>query len=158
MQRIPITPLGKEQLEQELNNLVKVKRPNIIKAIDEARAHGDLKENAEYHAAKDQQSFIEGRIQDINSKLAVAQVIDVTNISPSDRVIFGSTMLLVNTANNEQCTYKIVGEDEANIENSTISVNSPIAKQLIAKSIGDTVAVQTPAGETKYKILDVKYI
>ena len=158
MQRIPITPLGKKQLEEELVDLTKVQRPKIIKAIDEARAHGDLKENAEYHAAKEQQSFTEGRIQNINNKLYVAHVIDITDITPSDRIIFGSTINLLKTENNQKYTYKIVGEDEATLEKNTISVNSPIARQLIAKRVGDIVSVQTPAGIITYEILDVQYI
>ena len=158
MQRVPITPAGKQQLEEELDQLKKVKRPNIIKAIDEARAHGDLKENAEYHAAKEQQSFIEGRISEIEGKLSTSQVIDITTITPSARVIFGTTVKLLNITEDKESSYKIVGEDEADINKGSISVNSPIARQLIAKEVGDVVSIKVPAGKIDYEILEVDYI
>jgi transcription elongation factor GreA len=158
MQRIPLTPLGKVQLEEELDELKHHKRPAVIKDIEEARQHGDLKENAEYHAAKEQQSFIEGRIQEIQGTLSVAQVIDITSIPANDRVIFGSTITVHNLSEDKQHEYQIVGEDEADIKQGKLSINSPIARQLITKSTGDLVTIEIPAGKVQYEILDVKYI
>src|SRR5437870_7590991 len=146
MKKIPMTIAGAKSLEQELQDLKTIKRPKVIEAIAEARAHGDLKENAEYHAAKESQSFIEGRIAEIESKLATAQVIDVTKIPNHGKVIFGATVQLINTETEETFSYQIVGEDEANIKQGKISVASPIARALIGKEEGNAVDVQTPAG------------
>lgn len=157
MQQIPMTVLGAELLREELNRLKQVDRPRIINAIAEARAHGDLKENAEYHAAREQQSFAEGRIAEIESKLSVAKVIDVTKIENEGRVIFGATVKLSNSGTKE-ITYQIVGEDEADIKLNKISVTSPVARGLIGKYEGDEVDVMTPEGKIKYEILEVSYI
>jgi len=135
-----------------------VERPRIIAAIAEARAHGDLKENAEYHAAREQQSFVEGRISDIEGKLANAQIIDVTTLGPSDRVVFGVTLDLLDVQTDEEITYKIVGEDEADIKAGLISVNSPMARALIGKHEGDVVVVDAPGGRLEYEIISVKYV
>ena len=158
MEKEPITVNGLEKLKKELDNLKNVKRPKIIAAISEARSHGDLKENAEYHAAKEQQSISEGRIQEINDLIARANVIDVTNIQNSGKIIFGSSVKLVNIKTNEENTYKIVGKDEADIKNNLIYFRSPIGKGLIGKNKNDTVKIITPAGEKNYEIKDVKYI
>lgn len=157
MQKIPLTVAGAERLREELNRLKHVDRPKVINAIAEARAHGDLKENAEYHAAREQQGFIEGRIQEIESKLSIAHVIDVTQIQNEGRVIFGATIKLKNGDDGE-ITYKIVGEDEADIKQHKISVTSPVARALIGKYEGDTVEVTTPEGAIAYEIVDVAYI
>lgn len=149
---------GAEHLKEELNQLKTLKRPQVIAAIAEARAHGDLKENAEYHAAKEMQGFIEGRIAEIENKLASAQVIDVTKINNLGKVIFGSTIRLINTKTDEGVIYQIVGEDEADIKHSKISVASPIARALIGKEEGDSVDVQTPAGLVNLEIDKVEYI
>ena len=158
MEKEPITVNGLEKLERELNNLKNVKRPQIISAIAEARSHGDLKENAEYHAAKEQQSISEGRIQEINDIIARANIIDVKNIQNSGKVIFGSTVELLNIETNEEKTYKIVGKDEADIKKNLIYFKSPIGKGLIGKNKNDTVKIIIPAGEKNYEIKDVKYI
>jgi len=158
MAQVPMTVEGEAALRAELDHLKKVQRPRITQAIAEARAHGDLKENAEYHAAREQQSFSEGRIQDIESKLSNARVIDVSKIPVSDKVIFGATVKIVNTANEESITYKIVGDDEADVNTGKISVNSPIARALVGKEIGDVVKVITPKGEVEYEIDSVKHI
>ena len=139
-----MTVAGEAALKSELEHLKRVKRPAIVKAISEAREHGDLKENAEYHAAREQQGFCEGRIQEIESKLADAVVIDISNIPQGDKVIFGVTVTIVNCDTDEEMRYKIVGEDEADIKDSKISVTSPIARSLIGKMVGDIVSVQTP--------------
>jgi transcription elongation factor GreA len=152
MQKVPMTKMGEEKLKQELHLLKSVERPNIIQAIAEARAHGDLKENAEYHAAKERQGFVEGRIADIEHKLSHAHVIDITKMTASNKVIFGSTVTLVNVANDKEITYQIVGEDEADINAGKVSVNSPIARAIIGKEIGDVAAVQTPSGTIEYEI------
>ena len=157
MQKIPLTVAGEERLREELNRLKHTDRPRVIQAISEARAHGDLKENAEYHAAREQQSFIEGRIKEIESKLSIAQVIDVTKIENSGKVIFGSTIKLTNEAG-KSITYKIVGEDEADIKDHKISVTSPVARALIGKYEGDNVEVMTPEGKSAYEIVEVTYI
>lgn len=157
MQKIPLTVTGEERLREELNRLKHTDRLKVIQAISEARAHGDLKENAEYHAAREQQSFIEGRIKEIESKLSIAQVIDVTKIENSGRVIFGSTIKLTNEAG-KSITYKIVGEDEADIKDHKISVTSPVARALIGKYEGDSVDVATPEGKSSYEIIEVVYI
>jgi len=158
MKKVPMTISGAEHLKEELHQLKTLKRPQVIAAIAEARAHGDLKENAEYHAAKEMQGFIEGRITEIENKLASAQVIDVTKIHNHGKVIFGSTIHLINSHNNEEVTYQIVGEDEADIKHSKISVASPIARALIGKEEGDSVDVQTPAGLVNLEIDKVEYI
>lgn len=153
-----MTAVGAKLLQEELQNLKSVARPEIIKAISEARAHGDLKENAEYHAAKERQSFIEGRIQEIESKLSHAQIIDITTLNNVGKVIFGATVSLLNIANDESLKYQIVGEDEADVKASKISVNSPIARALIGKEIGDVINVQAPSGAVEYEIMEVEYI
>lgn len=156
MQKVPMTVTGAEKLREELTRLKQIERPRIINAIAEARAHGDLKENAEYHAAREQQSFTEGRIAEIESKLSTAQVIDVTQIENSGRVIFGATIKL--NDNNKEITYQIVGEDEADIKLNKISVTSPVARALIGKYEGDVVEVTTPEGTISYEIIEVAYL
>lgn len=158
MQQIPMTVKGAEQLREELEYLKNVRRPEIINAIAEAREHGDLKENAEYHAAREQQGFCEGRIQEIEGKLGNAQIIDVTKIPNSGKVIFGTTVTLVNTNNDEEVTYRIVGDDEANIKAGLISVNSPIARGLIGKEVDDTVNIKTPGGNVEFEIVQVEHL
>lgn len=158
MKKVPMTISGAEHLKEELHQLKTLKRPQVIAAIAEARAHGDLKENAEYHAAKEMQGFIEGRITEIENKLGSAQIIDVTKMNNHGKVIFGSTIHLLNTKNDEEVTYQIVGEDEADIKHSKISVASPIARALIGKEEGDSVDVQTPAGLINLEIDKVEYI
>ena len=158
MNRVPMTVAGEAALKSELEHLKRVKRPAIVKAISEAREHGDLKENAEYHAAREQQGFCEGRIQEIESKLADAVVIDISNIPQGDKVIFGVTVTIVNCNTDEEMRYKIVGEDEADIKDSKISVTSPIARSLIGKMVGDIVSVQTPSGIVEYEIDVVEHI
>jgi transcription elongation factor GreA len=158
MKKVPMTVEGAAQLRDELQRLKSVDRPRIIAAIAEARAHGDLKENAEYHAARDQQSFAEGRIQEIEGKLSNIQIIDVTQLENSGKVIFGSTVKILNLKTEQEVTYKIVGEDEADIKIAKISVTSPIARSLIGKYVGDAVEVQTPDGVISYEIIDVDYI
>lgn len=156
--RVPMTTSGAAKLRAELHELKAVARPRITAAIAEARSHGDLKENAEYHAAREQQSFTEGRIADIESKLANAQIIDVTTLAPSDKVVFGSTVSLSDEDSGEESRYQIVGEDEADIKERKISFSSPIARALIGKSVGDVVDVKTPGGLKSYEITDVSYI
>ena len=158
MQQIPMTVRGAEQLREELDFLKNVRRPEIIKAIAEAREHGDLKENAEYHAAREQQGFCEGRIQEIEGKLGNAQVIDVTKMPNNGKVIFGATVVLVNTDTEDEVTYRIVGDDEADIKNGLISVNSPIARGLIGKEQDDVVNITTPGGVVEFEIIEVEYI
>lgn len=158
MTKYPMTVAGAEKLRQELEQLKKVDRPRIVQAIAEAREHGDLKENAEYHAAREQQGFCEGRIQDIEGKLSNAQIIDIAALPPGDKVIFGSTVKIINVDTDQTVTYKIVGDDEADVKNNMISVNSPIARALIGKQIGDEVMVKTPGGDVTYEIDDVLYI
>lgn len=153
-----MTVEGEARLRAELEQLKKIDRPRIVQAIAEARAHGDLKENAEYHAARDQQSFAEGRIQEIEGKLANAQVIDISKIPPSEKVIFGSTVTMINVESDEEVVYRIVGDDEANVKEHRISYQSPIARALIGKEIGDVAVVQTPSGVVEYEIDAVKYI
>lgn len=156
--KVPLTAKGAEKLREELKELKNVARPKVIAAIAEARAHGDLKENAEYHAAREQQSFIEGRIAEINAKLGNAQIIDVTTMPATGKVIFGATVDLMEEETGEEVTYQIVGEDEADINEGKISVTSPIARALIGKQEGDIAEVQAPGGVKEYEILDVKYI
>lgn len=158
MQKVPMTIQGEKQLREELHHLKTVERPRIIEAIAEARAHGDLKENAEYHAAREQQGFTEGRIEEIEGKLSLAQVIDVTKINNTGKVVFGVTVDLLNVDEDKKVTYQIVGDDEADIKAGKISYSTPIARGLIGKEKEDDVIITTPAGETEYEILDVKYI
>ncbi len=157
MQKVPMTVKGAEKLRAELQRLKQEERPRIIAAIAEAKAHGDLKENAEYHAAREQQSFIEGRILEIEGKLSMAHVIDITQIENTGRVIFGATVTLSNGAEETLC-YQIVGEDEADINNQKISVTSPVARALIGKYEGDSVEVNTPEGMSVYEIVEVAYV
>lgn len=158
MTQYPMTAKGADMLREELQHLKSVKRPQIIKSIAEAREHGDLKENAEYHAAREQQSFCEGRIQDIEGKLSNIQIIDVTKMTNNGKVIFGATVTILNLNNDEEITYKIVGEDEADIKNNLISYGSPIARGLIGKSTDDIVNIQTPKGSIEFEISAVEYI
>lgn len=158
MQKVPMTVAGEKALRDELEQLKKVERPKVIAAIAEAREHGDLKENAEYHAAREQQGFIEGRIQDIEGKLSNAQVIDVTALPKTGKVIFGVTVKLIDVDTEEEKTYQIVGEDEADIPNGKIYSGSPIARALIGKEEGDVVVVKVPSGEIEYEIEAVQYI
>ena len=152
-----MTVEGEAALRIELEKLKKEDRPTVIQAIAEAREHGDLKENAEYHAAREQQGFIEGRIQDIESKLSLCQIVDISQMPEGDRVIFGSTVTIINTETDEKLTYRIVGDDEADVKAGMISYQSPIALALISKEIGDVVNVHTPGGEVEYEIDDVSY-
>lgn len=158
MSNIPMTVAGAEALQTELKRLKSEDRPRIIQAIADAREHGDLKENAEYHAAREQQSFCEGRIQEIESKLSNSQVIDVTKIPNNGKVIFGATVTVFNTASEEEVTYRIVGDDEADIKKNLISVNSPLSRGLIGKEIDDSAIVNTPGGEVEYEIVKVEYL
>jgi len=155
--KIPITKRGAENLRAELKELKTVARPKVIEAIAEARAHGDLKENAEYHAARDQQSFIEGRIGGINGILGNAQIIDVTTLTNTGKVVFGATVVLSDEDTGNEITYQIVGEDEADIKKGLISVTSPIARALIGQQEGDVAEVKAPDGIKTYEILEVKY-
>lgn len=152
-----MTVRGANLLREELDYLKNVRRPEIIKAIAEAREHGDLKENAEYHAAREQQGFCEGRIQEIEGKLSNAQIIDVTKIANNGRVIFGATVVLVNVETDDEVTYQIVGDDEADIKQGLISVNSPIARGLIGKEVDDNVTIITPGGKVEFDIINVEY-
>ena len=156
--RVPMTLEGETALREELNQLKTVERPRISKAIADAREHGDLKENAEYHAAREQQGFCEGRIQEIESKLSEAQVIDITSIPYTGKVVFGATVTIINCDTDEELTYRIVGEDEADVKNARISVTSPIARALVGKSEGDAVVVTTPGGDVEYEIDQVQHI
>ena len=158
MEKEPLTIQGLENLKKELIFLKEKKRPEIVSAIAEARSHGDLKENAEYHAAKEQQSHNEGRIQELENSIAIANVIDVTKINNEGKVIFGSTVFLQNLDTNEKIEYKIVGKDEANLKNKLIYFKSPIGKGLIGKNKNDLVEIITPAGIKNFEIKDVKYI
>lgn len=157
MQRYPMTLEGELALQNELRDLKTHQRPRVIKAIAEAREHGDLKENAEYHAAREQQGFIEGRIQEIEMKLGNAQVINVHDIPHTGKVIFGTTVTLLNLDTDKGVSYKIVGEDEANVKVNKISVTSPIARALIGKEEGDVVVVKTPGGDVEYEIEQVQH-
>ena len=158
MDKEPITLLGLKKLKDELEELKNIKRPKIIQAIAEARAHGDLKENAEYHAAKEEQAKIEGRVIEINDLIARANVIDVTQLEKKDSVIFGSTVSLLNLENNQKKTYKIVGKDEADLTKNYIYFRSPIGKALIGRNKKDLVMVKTPSGEKNFEIVKVEYI
>lgn len=158
MQSIPMTILGAKALETELRKLKDLDRPRIIQDISTARAHGDLKENAEYHAAKEQQSFCEGRIKEIESKLSCMQIIDVNKLNQDGRCVFGTTITLMNIENDSETTYQIVGEDEADIGLNKISCHSPIAKALMGNEEGDEVTVKAPQGDIIYEILTVAYL
>ncbi len=158
MHKVPMTVAGAEKLRAELNELKSVTRPKITAAIAEAREHGDLKENAEYHAAREQQSFCEGRIKEIEGKLADSEVIDVTKIAPTGKVIFGTTVTLYNLDTEESVTYQIVGEDEADVPAGKISVASPIARAVMGKSEGDEVVVKAPAGDIEFEIETVQHL
>lgn len=158
MNQTPMTVRGAEKLREELEYLKSDLRPKIIEAIAEARAHGDLKENAEYHAAREQQGFCEGRIQDIEGKLSKAHIIDVTKLPQTGRVVFGATVTVLKSDTEEEITYRIVGDDEADIKVGMISVNSPIARGLIGKEVDDVALIKTPAGDVEYEILEVQYL
>jgi transcription elongation factor GreA len=158
LSKVPLTARGAEQLRDELKRLKAVERPRVVNAIAEAREHGDLKENAEYHAAKEQQGMIEARIRDIEAKLANAQIIDVTQLASSGRVVFGATVHLVDVESGDETRYQIVGEDESDIKDGRVSVRSPMARALIGKEEGDTVDVATPSGLHSYEIARVEYV
>jgi len=158
MSKVPLTAAGAENLREELHDLKSVRRPKVIQAIAEAREHGDLKENAEYHAAREQQSFIEGRIKDIEGKLSHAQIIDITQINDDGKVIFGTTVQLLDIESDETVTYRIVGDDEADIKLGLISFSSPLARAIIGKREGDEVEFQAPGGRKEYEIEKVSYI
>ncbi len=157
MSKAPVTARGAQELREQVKEFKTVDRPRISAAIAEARAHGDLSENAEYHAAREQQSFLEGKIGAIESALANALIIDVTALNANDKIVFGATIDLVNVKNDQEVTYQIVGEIEADIEKSLVSVTSPIARALITKEVGDVVKVNAPGGITKYEILEIRY-
>jgi len=157
MQQFPMTLQGAEKLREELNYLKTVRRPLIIADIAEAREHGDLKENAEYHAAREQQGFCEGRIQEIEAKLSNAQIIDITKLPKNGKVIFGSTVSVINLDTDEETTYRIVGDDEADFKQNLISVNAPMTRGLIGKEEGDIAVIKTPVGDVEYEITQVEY-
>jgi transcription elongation factor GreA len=158
MKKTPMTVVGAEKLKAELHRLKTVERPRIIQAIAEARSHGDLSENAEYHAAKEQQGFVEGRIAELEMKLATAQVIDPRTVNADGRVVFGATLRLMEENSGQEVTYQIVGDHEADIAKGMISISSPIARALIGKELGDVVEVQVPGGVRSYEILEIRYI
>jgi len=158
MNKTPLTVTGAEKLKEELKKLKAEDRPRVVNAIAEAREHGDLKENAEYHAAREQQSFIEGRIRELEATLGNSQIIDVTALPQTGKVVFGTTVVLEATDDGREVTYKIVGDEEADIKQNMISVSSPIARALIGKEEGDLVTVQAPGGEAEYEILEVRYV
>ncbi len=158
MNKVPMTVRGHEMLQEELKRLKSVERPQVIQAISEARAHGDLKENAEYHAAKEQQGFIEGRIKECEGKLSNLQVIDVTEVDAKGKIVFGCTVELLDLATDTETVYRIVGEDEADIKQGLISFTSPIARALIGKNEGDEIEFSAPGGEKEYEVISVKYI
>lgn len=157
MDKVYMTPAGYKALEDELKNLKFVERPKIVAAIEEARALGDLSENAEYHYAKDKQGFNEGRIRELEAKLSRAEVIDITKLSGTN-VKFGSTVTICDEATDEELTYKIVGVDEADVKNRLLSIEAPLAKKLIGKEVGDEVKLETPSGLKEYEILEIKYV
>lgn len=157
MSKRPLTIRGAQMLKEELERLKSRERPRVIRAIAEARAHGDLKENAEYHAAREQQSLLEGRIAEIENKLANAQIIDVRSLSTNGKVVFGVTVVLAEESSGDEMTYQIVGEDEADIKHGKVSIHSPIARALIGKGEGEIVEVQAPAGKRCYEIVEVRY-
>ncbi len=156
-QTVPMTPEGYQRLQEELKHLIRVERPRVVQDIAEARAHGDLSENAEYDAAKDRQGFVEGRIAEINGKMARAQVIDVSIID-TDKVVFGATVTVFDDESESESTYRIVGEDESDIKQGLISVSSPVAKALIGHRIGDEVQIKVPSGIRIYEIIDIKFV
>jgi len=158
MTKVPMTIRGAQLLRDELVKLKSDDRPKVIQAIAEARAHGDLKENAEYHAAKDQQGFIEGRIKQIEGKLSNTQIVDVTTIDAKGKIVFGATVDLLDVQLDKQATYKIVGEDEADINEGLISFSSPIARAMIGRNAGDEVRFSAPGGEKKYEVIEVRYV
>ena len=158
MNKVPLTQRGEQLLRDELADLKSVQRPRVIQAIAEAREHGDLKENAEYHAAREQQSFIEGRLKEIEAKLSNAQVIDLSTLDPQGKVVFGATVSLLDVQSDANITYQIVGDDEADLKTNRISFSSPVARALIGKLEGDEVGVQTPKGVREYEILEVNYV
>lgn len=158
MRKVPMTIDGAGRLREELSELKTVQRPKITQAIAEAREHGDLKENAEYHAAREQQSFCEGRIKEIEGKLADSEIIDIRAITPTGKVIFGTTVTLYNVENDNLVTYQIVGEDEADVKNGKISVGSPISRAMMGKEEGDEITVKAPGGDTLYEIEKVEHL
>lgn len=158
MKQTPMTIRGAQKLREELDHLKSVLRPQIIASIADAREHGDLKENAEYHAAREQQGFCEGRIQEIEAKLSNAQIIDITKLPNTGKVIFGATVDLFKVDDEKEITYRIVGDDESDIKANMISVNSPLARALIGKEVDDVAVVKTPAGEVEYEVLKVQYL
>lgn len=158
MSTVPMTVEGAERLRKELQRLKSEERPRIIEAIAEARAHGDLKENAEYHAAREQQGFVEGRISEIEGQLSHAQVIDVTKLNAGGKVVFGATVDLVDDASGKEVTYQIVGDLEADIQKNRISISSPIARALIGKEEGDIAVVKAPGGDKEYEIVAIRYV
>lgn len=158
MSKSPMTAKGVERLREQLTHLKSVERPRIIEAIAEARAHGDLSENAEYHAAREQQSFAEGRINTIESALAEAQIIDVTTLDAGGKIVFGATVDLMNLETDEEVRYQVVGEEEADIELGLISITSPIARAMIGREIGDIIGVNAPGGVKEYEVLEIQYI
>jgi transcription elongation factor GreA len=157
MNKVPLTARGAEQLRLELEDLKRVQRPRVIEAIAEARAHGDLKENAEYHAAREQQGFIEGRIKELEGKLSHAEIIDVTRLPKNGKVVFGTTVDVLELDKEEEHTFMIIGDDEADIKQGKISISSPIARGLIGKSEGDVALVDAPGGKREFEILEVRY-
>ena len=157
MERIPLTACGAEALKKELKQLKSVERPNVVKAIAEARAHGDLSENAEYEAAKEKQAFVEGRIRELEYKLSAAEIIDPKSLHAEGKILFGATVTIENLETGEQVTYQIVGEDEANLKHNKISVHSPIARSLIGKDTGAIVELETPSGSKELEILKIEY-
>jgi len=158
MTREPLTRKGADRLREELAKLKKDDRPKVIAAIAEARAHGDLKENAEYHAAREQQGFIEGRIQLLESTISHAQIIDIEKLNPGEKVVFGATVTLSDEETAEETTYQIVGDVEADIRHNRIAVSSPISRALIGQEVGEVVVVRAPAGDREYEIIDVEYV
>ena len=158
MNKFPLTVRGAEQLKEELQRLKSVERPRVIEAIAEARSHGDLSENAEYDAAKERQGFVEGRIADLEGKLSNAQIIDPSTLDIDDRIVFGATVGLLDLETDESVCYQIVGDDEADIKQGKVSVNSPLARALIGKSGGDVAQVMAPSGVREYEVLDIRYI
>ena len=156
-QTVPMTPEGYQRLQEELKHLIRVERPRVVQDIAEARDHGDLSENAEYDAAKERQGFVEGRIAEINGKMARAQVIDVATIDP-DKVVFGATVTVYDDESESESTYRIVGEDESDIKQGLISISSPVAKALIGHRINDEVQIKVPSGIRIYEIIDIKYL
>lgn len=158
MNKVPLTAVGAEKLKSELQRLKSVERPRIIQAIADARSHGDLSENAEYHAAKEQQGFVEGRLAELQSMIASAQIIDPAAVNANGRVVFGATLDLLDERNDQQVTYQIVGDYESDINEGKISVSSPIARALIGKESGDVVQVQVPDGVRSYEILGIRYV